>query len=390
MLPTVKDLLIEIKDSSELIVDLAYSALLFDSESIAEEVLDLEEKIDDLSSQLSVVAILSARSIEDAESISPILKIASASCKIGSAAGDIALLVLKDFKLPKDIVNEILLESEETIVKVKVPENSKIANKTLNDIKLHTKTGMKIIAIKRELDWIFNPNRDTKILKGDVLVAKGDITSVPKFYKIVTGEEKEIPEESIRIKNKKLGKIVDLIINMKNLSELAVDLSYSALVYRNEEIAQEAIYLENKIDSMKFELEELILDASKDFEDKKTLIIFLNLANISEIIADSAREIAEIITEKLEIHPIIKEAMNETDEILTLAVVAEKSNLNGKTLGETKLETNTGMHVIAIKRGNEWIRKPTAKTKIYSGDLLIAKGTKEGEMLLKKLCGMSS
>ncbi|WP_457591853.1 potassium channel family protein [Geoglobus sp.] len=98
---TVKDLLVEIKDTTELMVDLAYSAILFDNEDIAEEVLDLEEKTDELLRQLRVVSILAGRRVEEAEMVSSILQIASAAQKIGEAAGDIATLVLRGFKLPK-------------------------------------------------------------------------------------------------------------------------------------------------------------------------------------------------------------------------------------------------------------------------------------------------
>ncbi|RLI86019.1 MAG: potassium channel protein, partial [Archaeoglobales archaeon] len=60
---TVKDLLIEIKDTSEIIVDLAYSAILFDSEDIAEEVLDLEDRMNNLLKQIRIVSILAARRV---------------------------------------------------------------------------------------------------------------------------------------------------------------------------------------------------------------------------------------------------------------------------------------------------------------------------------------
>ena len=93
--------------------------------------------------------------------------------------------------------------------------------------------------------------------------------------------------------------------------------------------------------------------------------------------------------EKMEIHPIFMEAMREADEVITIVEVTEQSNLDGKTLGEAKVESNTGMHVVAIKRGNRWITKPTASTKIFSGDLLIAKGSREGEKLLKELCSVT-
>jgi len=383
---TVKDLLVEIKDTSELIVDLAYSALLFDNEDIAEEVLELEDKILNLLRQIRIVSILAARRVDEAESVSSILQIADAAHRIGNAAGDIATLVLRGFKLPKEFVNLILYHSEETAVKAVVSENSEIANKTLGEVKLHTRTGMRVIAIKRGFEWIFNPNRDTKILIGDVLFARGDIMGIPKFFEIVTGESREIKEEPIEIEIEDLDNAVDTVIEMKNLSELAVDLSYSSVLYYNEDIAQEVAYLEERIDNMKFDLQHWVLRSSRYFEKTKPLVALLDLANSSEQIADSAKEIAQIVLQKLEIHPIFKEAMRETDEIITMVEVSERSKLDGKTLGEAKVETTTGMHVIAVRRGNKWIVNPKAPTKINAGDLLIAKGTRESEILLKKLC----
>ena len=383
---TVKDLLIEIKDTSELIVDLAHSALLFDNEDIAEEVLELEDKILNLLRQIRIVSILAARRVDEAESVSSILQIADAAHRIGNAAGDIATLVLRGFKLPKEFVNLILYYSEETAVKAVVSEDSEIANKTLGEVRLHTRTGMRVIAIKRGFEWIFNPNRDTKILIGDVLFARGDITGIPKFFEIVTGESKEVGEEQIEIEIEDLDNAVDTVIEMKNLSELAVDLSYSSVLYYNEDIAQEVAYLEERIDNMKFDLQHWVLRSSRYFEKTKPLVALLDLANSSEQIADSAKEIAQIVLQKLEIHPIFKEAMRETDEVITMVEVGERSKLDGKTLGEAKVETTTGMHVIAVRRGNRWIVNPKASTKIHAGDLLIAKGTRESETLLKKLC----
>ena len=383
---TVKDLIVEIKDTTELVVDLAYSALLFDNEDIAEEVLELEDKILNLLRQIRIVCILAARRVDEAESVSSILQIADAAHRIGNAAGDIASLVLRGFKLPREFVNLILYYSEETSVKAVVSENSEIANRTLGEVKLHTRTGMRVIAIKRGFEWIFNPDRDTKILIGDVLFARGDVEGIPKFFELVTGKPVEIGDMKIEIEIEDLDNAVDTVIEMKNLSELAVDLSYSSVLYYNEDIAQEVAYLEERIDNMKYDLQHWVLKSSRHFEKIKPLITLLDLANASEQIADSAKEIAEIVLQKQEIHPIFKEAMRETDEIITLIEVGKRSKLDGKTLGETKVETTTGMHIIAVKRGKKWIVNPKATTKIHAGDLLIAKGTREGEELLKKLC----
>ncbi len=385
---TVKDLLVEIKDTTELMVDLAYSAILYDNEDIAEEVLELESRVLELLKQIRVVSVLAARRVEDAERVSSILQIANAGQKVSSAAGDISSLVLRGLKLSPEIVRLIFYHSEETVVRVEVPETSEIADKTLGESKLHTRTGMRVIAIKRGFSWIFNPDRDTRINRGDLIFARGDPSAIPKFYEVVIGERIELPESPPDLEIKELDEAVDDLIEIKNLSELAVDLAYSSLIYGNEDIAVEVSYLEEKIDNMKFKIQRNILRSSKYVEDSQLqpLMAILEIASSSELIADAARDISEILLEKKEIPPIFKEAMRETDEVITIVSVGEKSRLNGKTLGEARVETNTGMHVIAIKRGNRWITKPTASTKIFGGDLLIAKGTREGESALLRLC----
>ncbi|RJS73499.1 potassium channel protein, partial [ANME-2 cluster archaeon] len=45
---SMKDLLIDMKDTSELMMDLAYSAVIYDDREIAMEVIRLEENMDTL------------------------------------------------------------------------------------------------------------------------------------------------------------------------------------------------------------------------------------------------------------------------------------------------------------------------------------------------------
>ena len=57
----LKTLLAESKDASELMVDLAYAALYFDDEGMAEAVLGLEEEMSDLVHEMRSLAMLAVR-----------------------------------------------------------------------------------------------------------------------------------------------------------------------------------------------------------------------------------------------------------------------------------------------------------------------------------------
>ena len=77
----VKDLLVESKDAAELMVDLAYAAVFFDEEKLAREVERLEERMNGNLRRLRTMAMLAARSPEDAESMAGVLWIGRASCR---------------------------------------------------------------------------------------------------------------------------------------------------------------------------------------------------------------------------------------------------------------------------------------------------------------------
>ena len=57
----LKAMLAEAKDASELMVDLAYAALYFDDEGMAEAVLDLENEMSDLVHEMRSLTMLAVR-----------------------------------------------------------------------------------------------------------------------------------------------------------------------------------------------------------------------------------------------------------------------------------------------------------------------------------------
>ncbi|MCK4902373.1 MAG: potassium transporter TrkA, partial [Thermoplasmatales archaeon] len=53
-------------------------------------------------------------------------------------------------------------------------------------------------------------------------------------------------------------------------------------------------------------------------------------------------------------------------------------------IGDLKVETETGMRLIAIRRGECWIYNPQSDTSIQADDWLITRGTDEGYKDLRK------
>src|SRR5437867_5151823 len=164
----VKELLSEAKDVSELMVDLAYAAVFFNDEDLAEEVEVLEERMDGYLHRLRMVAMLAARSPEDAEGMAGVLHIAGAMQRIGDAASDMARVVQAKLGIP-DTLRPDLRHADEIVGRVKVREGSPVVGRSLRELSLPTETGMWLIAIRRGGQWEFDPGAESVVTEGDVL-----------------------------------------------------------------------------------------------------------------------------------------------------------------------------------------------------------------------------
>ena len=180
---SVRDLITEMKDLSELMIDLAYSAALFNSRPLAEEVIEMERRVDNLAYLLDMSAMVAARDPRDAESLVAVSMVASAADKISDAAGDIAGIVLREIGI-HPIVRAAFEQVEERLTRVEIEKGSVWANKTLKDLELAPKMGVDIIAIRRNKDFIINPEKDELVLEGDVVIARGAPMGVEEFERL--------------------------------------------------------------------------------------------------------------------------------------------------------------------------------------------------------------
>jgi uncharacterized protein with PhoU and TrkA domain len=183
---SVRDLLVEIKDLSELMIDLAYSAALFHSQELAEEVLELERHVDDLTYLLDMNAMLATRDADDAESIAGISKVAAAADKISDAAADIASIVIREIGI-HPIIREAFQKVEERLTRTSINDDSILREQRLGELELAAKIGVDIIAIRRGRKWIINPKGDETLYEGDILIARGAPHGIDDLGKLAEG-----------------------------------------------------------------------------------------------------------------------------------------------------------------------------------------------------------
>ncbi|MHA1917068.1 MAG: potassium channel family protein [Candidatus Ranarchaeia archaeon] len=190
---TIEELLIKLKDLSELMIDLAYSSFLYNNTEIAEDVLEIEDYIDDLHSRLEL-AVLREKNDQDESAIRKqlgLMKIATATENIADAAAQIAMIV-KEGIPPHPVFQMVMEEAEEGVIRLEIQPESILITKPIGELGLEDNIGMWIIAIKRCVDWFCKPDDDFNLLPGDIVIARGYSTGKEVLKKLSSGESNEI------------------------------------------------------------------------------------------------------------------------------------------------------------------------------------------------------
>jgi len=385
----VKDLLVEAKDASELMVDLAYAAVFFNEEKLAREVERLEERMTEHLRRLRIMAMLAARSPEDAEGMAGVLWIASAIEKIGDAASDIARVVAARLGIP-DGLRRDLRHADEMTARVKIRPDAPAIGRNLRDLSLPTETGMWVMAIRSGIDWEFDPGPEDVLSEGDVLLVRGPGEGVPLLRELAGAPPMPEAEDDDAPPLSELDRAVDILVEMKDLAEAAVGLAYSSLLFNNRALAAEVGSLEARSDILHDELESWVLRAAPEARHPDDLRGLIRLASASERICDAARDMTWYVEHGEPLHPVVQMALEETEETSAETVIEAGALADGRSLRELRLETETGMFVLAVQRGARWIYRPRAGFVLQTDDRVIAVGPEDGVEELEALCRVAA
>jgi uncharacterized protein with PhoU and TrkA domain len=182
----VRETLVEMKDISEMMIDLAYSAAIMDNKSLAEEVMYLEKRMDDLVYILNMNLMLSARNWRDAETLAAVQRVGALTNVMSDAAGDVAGLVLRGIKV-HPVAREVFERTEENLEHAHIKEGSILEGNSVDELHLARRIGADIIAIRRGDHWLINPGKEI-IMPEDVIVARGTQEGLTKLVQAAGGE----------------------------------------------------------------------------------------------------------------------------------------------------------------------------------------------------------
>ncbi len=374
---SVREILTDMKDTSDLMVDLAFAAILYKNVEIAEAVHELESKMDELMYTIRIMAAVAARNVNEAKKITGILQVASAAEKISNATGDIADLVVREMGI-HPVIFEALEMADEQIVLVKVKSGSVMTDKTFKEMRLPSSIGVWTFALKRGGSWILSPTSDVKISVGDILLARGPTDGTETFIQMA-GEEIKKPSGS-----KKLAKIRNSLSEVRDLIGIMVDMAYSSILFGSKEIANEVRRFEKIFDDLNYEIWLETLKAAKVEKDVKELSSILQISKATEKISDAADLIVDVVLRGTELHPVFSRSLAESKEQIAKVPISVGSPFVGKSLSELKLWDTMGAYVFMIERKVCCIVDPPRKGKIKAGDVLFVRGSPLGVIKVKE------
>ena len=373
----LRSMLAEAKDLSELMVDLAYASVYFGEHEMAAEVSDLEERMSDLVHDMRAVCVKAARRPRDAEGMSSVLQVVSAIERVANAAVDIARIITHKLGIPSELV-ACLFAAQEVSHRVEVAEGSQFSNCPVEALELPVAIGMRIMAIRRGREWITDVDGSQVLLPGDALFMRGASDGIVQLRELAGAGVREPPKmpESTWITN--LDRAVDLLVEMKDLSEVSVGLAYSTLVLNDLGLAAQVRHLEGRLDEMHDRIELWVLRAAASATDPGRLRGLLRLSKAAEDLGDQASQMVWLVEKGEDLHPILEIALGDSDEVVVEYPVAEGSVAEGRSLGDLRFNIEPGFNVLAVLRGKRYIYRPRGRTVLQRGDEIIASGPDEG------------
>lgn len=184
--------LVKLKNTSEMMMDLAYSAVLLNSRYLAEEVQLLEEQMDQLHIDAQCRALTRTEEEVDPRDLLGIIRMGNVTERIADAAAEIAEVVLRGIE-PHPILQMVIQDAEETVERVTVSADSPLVGKTLKEAAIADETGMWVLVIRRDNKWI-RPRPDTVLMARDVVIASGYSEGEEDFKRLLTGKNSEEEE----------------------------------------------------------------------------------------------------------------------------------------------------------------------------------------------------
>lgn len=173
--------------------------------------------------------------------------------------------------------------------------------------------------------------------------------------------------------------IKENLLRMKDMTELMLDLAYSAVFLRDKGIAEGVKQMHKEVLMLEDETLKMVFRVKEPDEHRMFLI---DLTDSMRDIANAALYIAELSQNKMP--PIVKDILTESNRVVINIKISPKSGYANKTIDESHIRTNTKATIIGVKRDEKWIFRIDKGMKLLPYDDVVAVGSYEADRMFKK------
>ena len=188
-LDRIEDLLVELIDTTDMMLDLAYTALIYNNRDIAREVLALEETVDTWHLELELESLRLCTGPGEERKVLGLIRLGLICEILSDAAASIADLTVRGLEA-HEILQTAIEEAEDTVTMVRITGGGTLAGKTIREAQLLERLGLEILAIRKKGVWLYAPGEDVRMEVGDELIACGTRDSIA-IFESMAGESGE-------------------------------------------------------------------------------------------------------------------------------------------------------------------------------------------------------
>ena len=355
---------------------------------MADEVHELEERLSDLAHAMREVCVLAARSPRDAEEMSSVLHVVSAIERIGNAAVDIARIVTHRLGIPPALVAD-LAAAEEISHRVRVRAGSALAHRCLADAEPPDRGracgssrsgGASSGCSTPTATTCWFPTTCCSCAAPPAASAScACLAGAPSWRPPETDDDPAIPTD--------LDRAVDVLVEMKNVSEVAVGLAYSALLFNDQGLAAEVSRLEDRLDEMRERSRCGCCGSASETVEPSPFRGLLHLGAAAEELGDAAQQMVWLVEEDEEMHPVLAIAFGDTDEVIVRVPVSPRLVPRRPHAGRRQPRARDRLLPPRHSPGRSLHLPPAWPVALVAGDELIASGPDEGRSRLAELGG---
>ena len=239
---------------------------------------------------------------------------------------------------------------------------------------------MRVVAIRRGKDWVIDPDGDEMLVPDDVLILRGPPEGIVELRELAGAPEWRPPgtdDDPAIITD--LDRAVDVLVEMKNVSEVAIGLAYSALLFNDQSLAAEVSALEDRLDEMRERLEVWVLRSAAEQVEPSALRGLLHLGGAAEELGDAAQQMVWLVEESEEMHPVLAIAFGDSDEVIVRVPVSPRAPRSTVTRCPSCASSSRPASTSSpcgVPGGTS--TGPAGPVRLEAGDELIAIGPEEG------------